>query len=930
MIKRYLFSIFTLLLSTVAFAQKGAIKGVVKDAKSGKPIAEALVEIKEAKVATTTDAGGKFEIGNLKTGSYAIEVSADDYQSYENSITVSEGVTSVGTIELEHNPEKTTEAAAGDANQAGANQDVADDEVSSGGAQNVGSALNASRDPFNSAAGFNWGQFFFRVRGLENEHSVAYINGIPMNDLEDGNATFNTWTGLNDVFRSRTTVVGLGPNDLMYGGLGNTISMDASASVQRKQTRVTMSNTNRSYRNRLMITHSTGLMKSGWAFSVSASRRWANEGVIPGTFFDAYSFYAAAEKRIKNHSIGIIAVGTPQRRGRQGTAMQELYDLAGTNLYSPNWGYQNGKVRNARQLEQFLPFFILSDEITLKNNGKLLAAISYQTGYVESTGFDWYNSHNPQPDYYRNLPSYLAVDGNETAAAELTSYLKANPDKLQIQWDDIYASNQQGNQNIPGIAGKRSNYILGADVEKHNRVNIALNYEKVISDHFTFFAGATNQNQVLNYYRQVYDLLGGDYWYNVNQFAERTFNGIPTASVNDLNETEADRVKKVGDKYGYNYRFNFAKSALWTQGVFTFPKVDFFVAANSSFTRYARTGNTQVGLYADNSKGRSNTQEFLNAGAKGGITYKINGRHYIYANAATQTNAPFMDNVFVSPRTRNQTTTDVLSEKVFSTEAGYLLRSPNMKARVTVFHTQIKDATDIKRFFDQIANSFVNMSLQPINKRYQGIEIGTEIKASTTISITGAVAFSSATFTNRPKLISFVDNDTTSTVASVFGTGDSMWAKGLRLPSGPQTALSIGAMYRSPKFWMLNVNFNYLANNYMDFAPNKHVSSYVDLMKVTQGEAAYNRFVTQQKLNDFYTIDVSFNKSWKANKFFKKANSRNLIFLNLSVNNILNNKNIQLLGFENLRADIARPTLFDARYTYNIGAQYFINLAYSF
>ncbi len=928
---KFLLSAIALLLGFMSFAQKSSIKGTVIDATSKKPIAEALVVIKVAKVAVSTDANGKFSIGGITAGNYDAEVSADGYEDASLDINAVEGSNIIDPIELKHIDGNTNGAdAAGDNNQAGANQSVADDEMSSGGSQNVGSALNASRDPFNSAAGFSWGSFFFRVRGYENEHSVTYINGIPMNDLEDGGATFNTWTGLNDVFRTRTTQVGLAPNDMMYGGLGNTITMDASASVQRKQTRITMSNTNRSYRNRVMFTHSTGLMKNGWAFSVSGSRRWAQKGVIPGTFFDGYSYYASAEKRIGNHSVNLMAVGTPQTRGRAGTAMKELFDLAGTNLYSPNWGYQNGNMRNARVLTQFLPFFILSDEITLKGNGKIFGAISYQTGTVENTSLDWYNAHNPQPDYYRNLPSYLAVDGNPAAANDLYNFLKANPNQLQIQWDDMYASNKLGLQNINGIGGNRSVYILGADMEKQNRINASLNFEKAINAKLTYYAGATYQNQTLHNYREVKDLLGGDYWYNVNQFAERNFGTNSNATVNDLNEKPADRIKKVGDQYGYNYKMRFNKTAAWTQAVVTLSRIDMFAAVNVSQTSFTREGLAKVGLYDTSSFGKSVANNFFNFGAKLGSTLKINGRNYLYVNGHFGTTAPFMDNVYVSPRTRNETTIKPQSEIQQSIEVGYLLRIPVFKARITGFATDIKNATDVKRFFDPIANSFVNMSLTPINKRYIGAEIGAEYKFSPTISFTTAIALTQAFYTNRPTLTTFVDNDTASTIGTVFGTGDSMWAKNLRMPGGPQSAFSFGATYRSPKFWTLNLNFNYLANNYMDFAPNKHVSSFLDLMKYTQPVAYYNQFVTQQKLNDFYTVDVSFYKSWLLQKFIKSAPRKNTVAINLSVNNLLNNKNIQLLGFENQRTDIARPTLFDAKYSYNIGAQYFANVTFTF
>ncbi len=40
-----------------------------------------------------------------------------------------------------------------------------------------------------------------------------------------------------------------------------------------------------------MATASTGLMDNGYAFTVSASKRWAEEGYVEGTFYDAWAYY---------------------------------------------------------------------------------------------------------------------------------------------------------------------------------------------------------------------------------------------------------------------------------------------------------------------------------------------------------------------------------------------------------------------------------------------------------------------------------------------------------------------------------------------------------------------------------------------------------------------------------------------------------------
>ncbi|MCQ6473417.1 hypothetical protein, partial [Vibrio parahaemolyticus] len=86
-----------------------------------------------------------------------------------------------------------------------------------------------------------------------------------------------------DVMRNRDQVHGLKINPYAIGDIGGLTYFDTRASRQRVQTSINYAISNRNYSNRLMVTHSTGLNKKGWAFSLSASRRWASEGYTEGT-----------------------------------------------------------------------------------------------------------------------------------------------------------------------------------------------------------------------------------------------------------------------------------------------------------------------------------------------------------------------------------------------------------------------------------------------------------------------------------------------------------------------------------------------------------------------------------------------------------------------------------------------------------------------
>jgi len=162
----------------------------------------------------------------------------------------------------------------------------------------ISGLLQSSQDIFVSTAGFTFGQTRFKIRGYDSENTAVLMNGVQLNDLETGGAYWSSWGGLNDVTRNQEIDPGISNSKYSFGEVGGVTNMITRASSFRKQIKLTYSLTNRNYRDRLMFMYSTGLMENGWAIAASASRRWAQEGYVEGTFYDAYSYFLAVEKKI--------------------------------------------------------------------------------------------------------------------------------------------------------------------------------------------------------------------------------------------------------------------------------------------------------------------------------------------------------------------------------------------------------------------------------------------------------------------------------------------------------------------------------------------------------------------------------------------------------------------------------------------------------
>ena len=146
----------------------------------------------------------------------------------------------------------------------------------------------------------------------------------------------------------------------------------------------------------------------------------------------------------------------------------------------------------------------------------------------------------------------------------------------------------------------------------------------------------------------------------------------------------------------------------------------------------------------------------------------------------------------------------------------------------------------------------------------------------------------------------------------------------------PQEAYTIGLDYRSPKFWFVNVNFNYFDQMYLDFNPLRRTEAAVS--GVDPKEPLWNDIIGQERLKAQNTLDAFAGYSWLMNNKFKSMKHRTFLLFNVGVNNILNNQEIVSGGFEQLRFDFAERNLgkFPPRRFYAYGINFFASIGLRF
>lgn len=785
----------------------------------------------------------------------------------------------------------------------------------------VPSLLFANRDVFMSVAGFHFSVTRFRMRGYDGELFSTQINGMHMNNPDDGNTQWSLWGGLNDVTRNSQVVLGLRPGEQSFGNIGNMVSMDMRASKQRTQTQFNYSFANRSYTHRWMFTKSIAMNKKGWAFSLSGSWRIATEGNTPGTYYKGASYFIGVDKRLnEDHLLSLVLFGNQTENGKQGPVLEESVDMFGYD-YNPYWGYQSGQKRNANVGRVHQPVLILTDDHRINNHTTLVTTIGCVAGNKSSTALDWYKAPDPRADYYRYLPSWQTdslLRLNVMDAIKNNSYLR------QVNWDHLYDVNrnsQETLQDANGIAGNsftglRAHYVLEERVAGLKRLDLQTVYNTRLANGLSFTGGGSVQIQQTHYYKKINDLLGAEYSVDWNQFAERDFPDNPVAIQNDLEHP--NRVIKTGDVYGYDYMVNTNKVSGWAQVTGSKKKIDFFAAIELSYTNYLRDGKMRNGLFPFNSYGRSEMNEFSHYALKAGITYKINGRKYLYLHGAVMSKPPLFDNVFISPRTRDTRQENIQNEKIKTIETGYVLNAPRIKIRLSFYATGFKDGMNIMTFYHDGYGNFVNYALSGIDKLHYGTEFGMEYKLTNRFTLNAAASVGRYYYNSRQQVSVSADNDAYILERTVI------YSQNFRVGGTPQEAYGLGVGYQSQSgSFYLNLTGNYFRQQWLDINPLRR--TYAALENVAEGSEQWNRIISQTRLPEQYTVDLSGGFSTQV-KLFPAKYKQTLVF-NLSMNNLLNKQDIISGGYEQLRfdTDTKETGKFPPKYFYATGLNFSFN-----
>ena len=772
-----------------------------------------------------------------------------------------------------------------------------DDDVS----QNV-TVISSNRNVYANEVGYRFSAARFKYRAFGAKYNDIYINGNPVNNVESGEFRYSFVGGLNNQTRSQEASLPFEDNNFSMAGMAGSNNYNFRPSSFATGQRASIAGANRNYTVRAMYTYNTGMMENGWAFTGSLTYRWANRGYVEGTFYNSLSYFLGAEKMLNDqHRVSLVTWGNPTERGAQSASTDEMYWMANNNFYNPNWGYQEGKVRNSRVVKDFAPAALLTWDWNIDKETKLVTTLLGKYAKYSSSRLQYNNSTNPAPDYYSLMPSYFydvwepyyGDQGSVALANWQTAYdyLTAAKANRQINWDRLYYSNRMAN-----IQGTDAMYYIQRYHDDQLSLSLASYLDKQLNRNTSLHAGLQLSANKGLHYQTMDDLLGAWSFHNVNTYVVGTYAENSNEVQYDINHP--NQIIGEGDRFGYDYNILVNKATAWAgltkdMGIF-----HLFVNGRVGGTTMQRDGKMRNGLAPDNSYGKGKTAKFLDGGGKAGAVVNLGHGHALHVGAGYEWKAPNARTAFSAPQINNDFALNLKNEKLFSVDAGYQLKNSRIKANLSGYFSRLTDVSEYSMAYSDIAHSFSYISLTDINKEYYGVELGLNIKVNDVLNVKALGTTSEAKYTNNAYVRYMLSEDGKS-------RDDICVNKGMREGSTPLTAASLGLSYHASG-WFIDLIGNYYDRIYLYYSPI--IRYYKDMpelkdeagevVKDANGEALHNvaAIPDQAKGKGGFMLDASIGKT------INLRHGRRMS-VNLMLTNLLNNIKIVTGGMEQNRRD---------------------------
>ncbi len=834
--KRFFLAVLTLVLGIYFANAQTLIKGTVMDAEYNTPLIGASVAVKGTTQGTMTDLNGNFELkvpGNQVT----IEVSYVGYEARSIDVdlagkkVVNLGVIALKPISTELNEIYVVAERASEQRTPVALSNIGRREIEQIlGARDIPLAMNIAPSVYATAQGGGSGDSRINVRGFNQRNVAIMINGVPVNDMENGWVYWSNWDGIADATSSIQLQRGMSAVNLAVPSIGGTVNIVTSPAAKKQggvvKSEITLfrddiANQWKYGLYKTTVTYHTGMINDKFALSASFVRKYG-PGIIDKTWTDAWAYYLGATYKINDkNKIELYALGAPQRHG-QNLYKQNLaaydYDyyvaLGGDpntpkmqdprgRFYNQNWNnvdpnydgqqWWNGKAHkrhnpnfiNERENYYHKPLVNLNIYNHFSNKVSLFTVLYYSGGKGGGSG-----TYGSLVWDYVNHPSRVA------------------------DWNATIAQNQGG----------EAIGILRNSVNNQWTVGILSKLRILFNENIKANFGIDGRYAQIDHFREVRDLLGGEYF---------IFTGDQV--------NPADSIKRLGDKIAYYFTNTVQWFGYYGQVEYSNDKFTTYLTLGNSFVKYAHFNHFVADPDNPGQELVLKAKPMMGYQVKTGFSFRPVEGLKTYVNLGYISKTPIFDNVIsdriysIAPNPKNE---------IFeATEIGFVYKNPTrlFDVRANYYYTLWKDRAISIGTYNQATGKEELVFITGMKELHQGIEIEGYIHPTDWLDISLIASKGNWVYLNDVSGQYSSYDDATGTV-----TVDTLtyYTKGLKVGDAPQTQFAGMLSFKPVKGLNIQIEGRYYTDYYANFEPTSRTDEN-DRAQVWQ-------------VPDYYLLDLHF------------------------------------------------------------------------
>ncbi len=548
------------LISAVGTAQTDSlhtVKGIIKDDVSNEALIGATISYESGK-GVQTDLDGNYML-KLKSGSYTFTVSYIGYKPLIKKIAIKNGLVVLNadlSSEIVLNEVEVVADIAKIRETPVAISNISAKQIQEELAgRDLPMLLNSTPGVYASQQGGGSGDSRVNIRGFSQNNIGVLVDGVPVNDMENGSVYWSNWSGLSEVTKTMQVQRGLGASRLALPSVGGTINI-ITMSIDEKRAFVIKNDLGTNNYRRISVGYNSGILKNKFGVTLAGSYT-GGDGWVDRTYQKTWSYFAKFTYRINKRNLLTFGVnGAPQEHGQKSTQLNMAYFDAGyaknhgvnsdsiyanplnkyTNAvmrdrglqYNPDWGYVNGKAVNTKVNFFHKPLFNLNYFLTI--NDKL----TYSNVLYASFGTGGGTSISNSPGFDRTGNGQLLLQGSFDAnSTNIGSFSPLDPNQ---KWSNTY---------------------IYTSINNHKWYGTLSTLKWKINKNIDFIGGVDARYYTGIHYQTPNNLLGGDYVF-MTQGKDKNLN--PSYSNN-----KEGYIKKVGDKINYYYSSKVTWLGLFTQ-----------------------------------------------------------------------------------------------------------------------------------------------------------------------------------------------------------------------------------------------------------------------------------------------------------------------------------------------------------------------------